>query len=285
MNPILEGVPVERVRAYHQRSKHGFEAYAKGPGLMDWATQPEPFHRYKGAPCLELRLTADRCEVPYRDLFRPSALSEQPFTRGNVALLLELSFGLSAWKGYAGDRWALRCNPSSGNLHPTETYLATGEGVGLEGSVYHYVSHDHALEHGGGAAAVPDPDTLISAACAGAWRGRANVLSRRHLHHWPVIDEVHAAAEKPRSGAGPVELKPADLLFSGAGAGAGEFFGHPPKLAPLLPTPCELSAPELIRGRRSAQAFDGVTAINAAAFFREPCCAVRTRSAVPRPVA
>ena len=34
--------------------------------------------------------------------------------------------GLSAWKAYGGNRWALRCNPSSGNLHPTEGYLLLG---------------------------------------------------------------------------------------------------------------------------------------------------------------
>ncbi|TVR64991.1 MAG: hypothetical protein EA420_04215 [Candidatus Competibacteraceae bacterium] len=32
------------------------------------------------------------------------------------------SLGLSAWKQHRGSRWALRCNPSSGNLHPTEGY-------------------------------------------------------------------------------------------------------------------------------------------------------------------
>ena len=31
--------------------------------------------------------------------------------------------GLSAWKSAGGNRWALRMNPSSGNLHPTECYL------------------------------------------------------------------------------------------------------------------------------------------------------------------
>jgi nitroreductase len=33
------------------------------------------------------------------------------------------SLGPSAWKSYGAKRWALRRNPSSGNLHPTEGYL------------------------------------------------------------------------------------------------------------------------------------------------------------------
>jgi nitroreductase len=40
----------------------------------------------------------------------------------------------------------LRCNPSSGNLHPTEAYLLCASMPGLPGGLYHYVSRDHALE-------------------------------------------------------------------------------------------------------------------------------------------
>jgi len=53
---------------------------------------------------------------------------------------------LSAWKEYKGSRWALRCNPSSGNLHPTEGYAVVPSMPGLEAGVYHYVSRDHCLE-------------------------------------------------------------------------------------------------------------------------------------------
>jgi len=60
--------------------------------------------------------------------------------------LLELAFGLSAWKQYGPSRWALRCNPSSGNLHPTEAYLVSTCNGFIKSGVYHYVSHDHSLE-------------------------------------------------------------------------------------------------------------------------------------------
>src|SRR5690606_20057191 len=55
--------------------------------------------------------------------------------------------GLSAWKSYRGHSWALRCNPSSGNLHPTEGYVVSPGLAGLEGGVWHYVSVTHSLEH------------------------------------------------------------------------------------------------------------------------------------------
>ena len=48
-----------------------------------------------------------------------------------VASVSLLALGLAAWKVIPGDRWALRCNPSSGNLHPTEGYVALGPEAGV----------------------------------------------------------------------------------------------------------------------------------------------------------
>ena len=48
--------------------------------------------------------------------------------------------GLSAWKRYGQSRWALRVNPSSGNLHPTEAWIIH------DGRVCHYAPREHALE-------------------------------------------------------------------------------------------------------------------------------------------
>ena len=48
--------------------------------------------------------------------------------------------GLSAWKQYRSSRWALRVNPSSGNLHPTELYIVR------DGQVCHYAPREPALE-------------------------------------------------------------------------------------------------------------------------------------------
>jgi len=64
----------------------------------------------------------------------------------SISTLLELSMALSAWKESGPDRWALRCNPSSGNLHPTEVYVVAQQIEGLASGVYHYVSRDHVLE-------------------------------------------------------------------------------------------------------------------------------------------
>lgn len=51
--------------------------------------------------------------------------------------------GLSAWKAYRETRWALRVNPSSGNLHPTEAYVVH------DGHILHYAPREHAVEERG----------------------------------------------------------------------------------------------------------------------------------------
>jgi SagB-type dehydrogenase family enzyme len=55
---------------------------------------------------------------------------------------------VSAWKKIPGTgaRYSLRVNPSSGNLHPTETYVALRAFTGMEDGLYHYRADRHALE-------------------------------------------------------------------------------------------------------------------------------------------
>ncbi|WP_139558049.1 SagB/ThcOx family dehydrogenase [Methylotetracoccus oryzae] len=333
----------ETVYAYHQRTKHAFERYAAGPGHLDWATQPSPFREFKGAERVPLPLVSERNLIPYRALFEPGYIGAAKADLAALGLLFELSFGLSAWKVYGEDRWALRCNPSSGNLHPTEAYLITPGQPFLPGGVYHYHSHGHALERRcradlafsgclvalssvfwreawkygerafrycqhdvghalgalnyaaavlgwsvhlleawgdediaallgldreadfagaereapdllcwvGPAASTPDAidiDRLLTSVQSGTWSGQANRLSASHRHDWPVIEEVHAASLKPRT-----------LTTSG-----------PPGTAawPEIPCRSELAAVEVIRTRRSAQAFDGVTPVAADTLFR-----------------
>ena len=137
---------IETILAYHRRTKHHFQRFAASPGYLDWATQPDPFRTYLGAEKVELPLLADRLDTAYEKLYFPGAVSAMPLERNSVAMLFELALGLSAWKQFESSRWALRCNPSSGNLHPTEGYAILPEIPGLRAGVYHYVSRDHCLE-------------------------------------------------------------------------------------------------------------------------------------------
>jgi SagB-type dehydrogenase family enzyme len=140
------------IRHYHKESKHAYNRFAPAPPYMDWETQPNPFRYYEGARQIKLALVADSLEAVHSDLYRKRAPS--PLNFRNLSALLELSLGLSAWKSYSGESWPLRCNPSSGNLHPSEGYLIIPQ-INLPssstkketmGGVYHYVSRDHLLE-------------------------------------------------------------------------------------------------------------------------------------------
>ncbi|MBI3890646.1 MAG: SagB/ThcOx family dehydrogenase [Candidatus Wallbacteria bacterium] len=138
--------PVDVVLAYHERTKHHLSRYAEGPGYLDWSCQPDPFRTYRGATLVELPLLAGELPAALDELHAAGAIAPRPVELSSLSALLELSLGLSAWKELRGQRWALRCNPSSGNLHPTEGYVVTGGIPGLPAGVYHYVSRDHTLE-------------------------------------------------------------------------------------------------------------------------------------------
>ncbi len=136
------------VIAYHQATKHQFRAYARGPSQMDWATQPNPFRRYEGAPLIALDHIPPSLEPSYDLAFVEGHVLPQPFTHWHVSQLFSDSLALSAWKQAGNSSWALRINPSSGNLHPTEGYLICGPIAGLctIPMVCHYAPAEHALE-------------------------------------------------------------------------------------------------------------------------------------------
>jgi SagB-type dehydrogenase family enzyme len=124
---------------YHDQTKHHFNRFARSTGYLDWASQPDPFRRYAGAPLLELPRRALAADVPYEALY-DGGVTPAPVTLDSIGEFLRCSMGLSAWKQFAASRWALRVNPSSGNLHPTETYLIQGS------RVCHYAPREHAVE-------------------------------------------------------------------------------------------------------------------------------------------
>ena len=66
----------------------------------------------------------------------------------SISQLFYDSLALSAWKSIGETSWALRVNPSSGNLHPTEGYLICGPIDGLCDTpmVCHYAPKEHGLE-------------------------------------------------------------------------------------------------------------------------------------------
>ncbi|QDU60660.1 Nitroreductase family protein [Planctomycetes bacterium Pan216] len=134
--------------AYHELTKHHFHRYAASPGYLDWKHQPDPFRRFAGASLTKLPFASESDSPTYDQLVTGSGIAPSSVESQSLGAFLETSLGLTAWKSTGIDTWALRANPSSGNLHPTEAYLVLGavEGVGERPGVYHYCPKEHGLE-------------------------------------------------------------------------------------------------------------------------------------------
>ncbi len=343
------GKAADVILAYHQRTKHSLERFAAGPETLDWDAQPNPFREFSGAEKLLLPLSAETFSTSFGALYETNSIAPAPLTLESVGALLQLSMGLSAWKEFGPDRWALRCNPSSGNLHPTEAYVLARGIDGIADGLHHYLSRDHSLElrarldgarNGGKDAAEPRlwlglssihwreawkygerafrycqldlghaigalrysaavlgwkltmreglsshdaaallgldrsadyaggaekeaPDVMLkvyigpqvtplsqtdhgfSAESLSQWTGRANVLDRRPMYKWPVIEEASAATVKTGHVAEPAYR----ANHPGIGAGSPE------------------KAAGVILHRRSAQAFDRKARMGSGAFY------------------
>ena len=139
---------LETVRRYHQVTKHQVHRFAPGPGYLDWATQPDPFRRYAGASLIGLDKVPPAEEPRYDDAFVEGRNPPASMNRRSISQLFFDSLAISAWKSVGDARWALRVNPSSGNLHPTEGYLLCGpvDGLCAAPMVCHYAPKEHALE-------------------------------------------------------------------------------------------------------------------------------------------
>lgn len=154
--PLDQHSQKTQVYLYHDETKHRLHRYARSLGYLDWATQPNPFRTWDGAPQVLLPLLKRDPEAAHLSLYQRTANSFWDFHVQSIAAFFELSLGLSAWKQVPPDgaRWALRMNPSSGNLHPTEAHLILPPLEGptrlapapMTGGVYHYQPYRHALE-------------------------------------------------------------------------------------------------------------------------------------------
>jgi SagB-type dehydrogenase family enzyme len=140
--------PLASVFDYHERTKHHFHRYANASGYLDWANQPCPFRRYQGAPESPLLLPEQDITASYESFFTGQTIELQPLNQDTLSAFFYFSLALSAWKNCLGNRWSLRVNPSSGNLHPTECYLIADAIPELseQPRIYHYYPLRHQLE-------------------------------------------------------------------------------------------------------------------------------------------
>ncbi|MDH4083998.1 MAG: SagB/ThcOx family dehydrogenase [Nitrospira sp.] len=142
---------MNRIIRYHVQTKHHFNRYARSQGFLDWANQPDPFRRFEGAELISFPLLKPEEEPhspDYEAMYEQRTVLCQPISLSTLSRFFEFALALSAWKKAGESEWALRMNPSSGNLHPTEGYVVLPEidGLGLKPGLYHYAPKEHGLE-------------------------------------------------------------------------------------------------------------------------------------------
>ena len=179
---MADASALEAVLRYHERTKHHFYRFAPGPGRLEWANQPSPFRRYAGAKLTRLPLLnpGDEPVSPdYESLYARGAVPAAPVDVRSLSRLLEYALALSAWKQAGGARWALRANPSSGNLHPTEGYVFIGPVQELSESpgIFHYAPLEHGLERRADCGSVPN--TVLVGLSSVYWRCKASVAQEK----------------------------------------------------------------------------------------------------------
>ena len=138
---------INDIFTYHNETKHSSRRYARSLGYMDWSTQPDPFRSYTNTQKVPLPLSLQNPTPPYHLIFEET-LPCAPVMLESISQLFQFSLGLAAWKEAGASKWALRCNASSGNLHPSESYiiLPPVNKISDQSSISHYAPKHHQLE-------------------------------------------------------------------------------------------------------------------------------------------
>ena len=136
-------------REYHDSTKHSRESLRRAEHTLDWANMPDPFRHYEGTPVLDLPADPPPPQIPALQLLQGATGATS--AADGAAFLSQLLFhaaAISATKFVpaAGYRYALRVNPSSGNLHPTEFHFATRGLTQWPDGLYHYRPSSHTVE-------------------------------------------------------------------------------------------------------------------------------------------
>jgi hypothetical protein len=139
-------------REYHEATKHSVESLRLTGHILDWANMPDPFRHYEGVPVLDLSADPPAPDMPVLDVLQ-GAFGTTPVGDGLAFLsqLLFYSAAISASKRVpsTGYNYALRVNPSSGNLHPTEFHFLTRGLKSWPDGWYHYDPSRHMAEQRG----------------------------------------------------------------------------------------------------------------------------------------
>jgi len=110
---------------------------------------PNPFRHYEGVPILDLPVDPPAPQISALQILAGKTANTS--SRDGAEFLSQLLFysaSISASKRVAatGYTYALRVNPSSGNLHPTEFHFSTDGLIHWPDGLYHYRPSSHMVE-------------------------------------------------------------------------------------------------------------------------------------------
>jgi SagB-type dehydrogenase family enzyme len=152
-------------REYHESTKHSVESLRRTPHVLDWKNMPDPFRHYEGVPVLDLPADPPSPTTPALEVL--SGASGNTSAGDGATFLSQLLFysaSITSSKRVpsTGERYALRVNPSSGNLHPTEFHFLTRGLKDWPDGLYHYRPSAHMAEQ----RALDDPEMKLAGSSA-----------------------------------------------------------------------------------------------------------------------
>ncbi len=150
---------------------------------------PDPFRHYENVPLLDLPADPPNLTSPLVDVLCGRAPSPELDGPELLSQLFFYSAAISASKRVADTthRYALRVNPSSGNLHPTEVHFSTYGLKDWPDGLYHYRPSSHMAEQRAQGAFAPGITLSLTTI---AWREAWKYSER--AYRYCLLDAGHA---------------------------------------------------------------------------------------------
>jgi hypothetical protein len=183
----------DRIRDYHERTKHSIERLRADRHFLDWENEPARFKEYVGLdpqPLPPFRASGMPAHEAVAGSARPDGtaridletLSHLLFHAAGVSRTLRTPMGEFHFRTYA----------SAGALYPIELYVVAGDVPDLDPGVYHYAPKRHGLhrlregDHRGAMELGDEPPGATAIILTGVpWRTAWKYTARGFRHLYP----------------------------------------------------------------------------------------------------